>query len=61
VTECDGQCVVASLFYGEEDDSSDEEMANNKFVGDKSIGASEFHSRLLTDTVPFRFMCDYIF
>jgi hypothetical protein len=52
--------------------SSDEEMANNKFVGAASIGASEFNSRLLADmaprrklkareafTVPFRFLCDY--
>jgi hypothetical protein len=52
--------------------SSDEEMANNKFVGATSIGASEFHSRLLADTasrrklkareaftVPFRLLCDY--
>jgi hypothetical protein len=52
--------------------SSDEEMANNKFVGATSIGASESHSRLLADTtsrrklkareaftVPFRFLCDY--
>jgi hypothetical protein len=52
--------------------SSDEEMANNKFVGATSIGASEFHSRILADTasrrkiktreaftVPFRFLCDY--
>jgi hypothetical protein len=47
-------------------------MVNNKFVGATSIGASEFHSRLLADTasriklkareaftVPFRFLCDY--
>jgi hypothetical protein len=47
-------------------------MANNKFVGDTSLGASEFHSYLLADTttrrclkamevftVPFRFLCDY--
>jgi hypothetical protein len=52
--------------------SSDEEMANNKFVGATSIGASDFHSRLLADvasrrklkareafTVSFRFLCDY--
>jgi hypothetical protein len=52
--------------------SSDEEMANNKFVGATSIGVSDFHSRLLADTasrrklkareaftVPFRFLCDY--
>jgi hypothetical protein len=52
--------------------SSDEEMANNKFVGATYIGASDFHSRLLADTasrrklkareaftVPFHFLCDY--
>jgi hypothetical protein len=52
--------------------SSDEEMANNKFGGATSIGASDFHSRLLADTasrrtlkvreaftVPFGFLCDY--
>jgi hypothetical protein len=52
--------------------SSDEEMANNKLVGDTSVGASDFNSRLLADTasrrklkareaftVPFRFLCEY--
>jgi hypothetical protein len=52
--------------------SSDESVANNKFVGSASLGASDFHSRLLADTasrrklkareaftVPFRFLCDY--
>jgi hypothetical protein len=52
--------------------SSDEEMVNHKFVGDTSLGVSEFHSRLLADTasrrklkareaftVPFRFLCNY--
>jgi hypothetical protein len=52
--------------------SSDEEMANNKFVGATSIGARDFHSRLLADTasrrklkareaftIPFSFLCDY--
>jgi hypothetical protein len=47
-------------------------MANNKFVGDTSLDASEFHSGLLADTasrsklkereaftVPFRCLCDY--
>jgi hypothetical protein len=47
-------------------------MANNTFVGYMSLGASDFHSRLLADTasgrklkarevftVPFRFLCDY--
>jgi hypothetical protein len=47
-------------------------MANNKFVGATSLGASKFHSRLLDDTasqrklksreaftVPFRFLCNY--
>jgi hypothetical protein len=52
--------------------SSDEEMVNNKSVGATSVGASDFHSRLLADTasrtkikarealnVPFCFLCDY--
>jgi hypothetical protein len=52
--------------------SSDDEMANNKFVGATSVGASDFHSRLLAETasrrklksreactVPFIFLCDY--
>jgi hypothetical protein len=73
VTECDGQCMVSSPYYGVDNDSSDEEMANNKFVGDTSLGASEFHSRLLADTasrtklkareaftVPFHFLCNYV-
>jgi hypothetical protein len=46
-------------------------MANNKFVGATSIGASDFHSRLLADTASRRklkareaftilhFLCDY--
>jgi hypothetical protein len=47
-------------------------MVNNKFVGATSLGASDFHSRLIADTasqrklkardaltVPFRFLCDY--
>jgi hypothetical protein len=56
-----------------DESSSDEEMANKKFVGATSLGASDFHSRLLADTasrrelkareaftVPFRFLCDYV-
>jgi hypothetical protein len=52
----------------DDEDSSDEEMANNKFFGATSLGASDFHSRILADTasrsklkareaftVPFRF------
>jgi hypothetical protein len=47
-------------------------MVNNKFVGTTSLGASDFHSRLLADTAsrrelkareactaPSRFLCDY--
>jgi hypothetical protein len=58
--------------YMNNEASNDEEMANNKFVGATSIGASDFHSRLLADTVsrrklkareaftvPFDFLCDY--
>jgi hypothetical protein len=40
LTECDGQCMEASPFYGEDGDLSDEDMANNKFVGDTFLGAS---------------------
>jgi hypothetical protein len=72
VTECNGQGLDASSFYVDDEDSSDEEMENNQFVGDKSLDASEFHSRLLADTasrrkikareaftVLFHFLCDY--
>jgi hypothetical protein len=38
--------------YVDDKDSSDEEMANNKFVGDTSLGMSEFHSKLLAGTAP---------
>jgi hypothetical protein len=34
VTEYKGQCLDASSFYVDDDDASDEEMVNNKFVGD---------------------------
>jgi hypothetical protein len=40
LTECDGQCIDTSPFYGEEDGSSYEEMTNSKCVGDISLGAS---------------------
>jgi hypothetical protein len=53
-TEFDEQCIEISPFYGEDDNSSDEEMANNKFVGCTSLGASEFHSCLLADTASRR-------
>jgi hypothetical protein len=56
----------------DDEDSSDEEMVKNNFVGDTSLDASEFHSRLLADTeswrklkareaftTPFRFLCEY--
>jgi hypothetical protein len=52
--------------------SSDKGMVNNKFAGATSIGASDFHSRLIADTasqrrlkareaftIPFRLLCDY--
>jgi hypothetical protein len=45
---------------------------NNKFVGETSLGESEFHARLLANTAtrrklnareafgdPFQFLCDY--
>jgi hypothetical protein len=57
-----------SASYVNDEASSDEEMASNKFVGATSLGESDFHSRLLADTasrrnlkargaftVPFRF------
>jgi hypothetical protein len=61
-----------SASYVDDEDSSDEEMVNNNFVGATSLGASEFISRLLAATaprrklkareaftVPFNFVCDY--
>jgi hypothetical protein len=61
-----------SSLYVDDEDSSGEEMVNNKFVDDTSLGVSDFHSRLLADTasrrklkarealtVPFHFLCDY--
>jgi hypothetical protein len=58
--------------YMNKEVSSDEEIGNNKFVGDTNIGASDFHSRLLADKasrrklkareafiIPCRFLCDY--
>jgi hypothetical protein len=72
VTACNGQGLEKYSFYVDDEDSSDYEMANNKFVSDMSLGTSEFHSILLADTasrrklkareaftVPFRFLCDY--
>jgi hypothetical protein len=54
VTACNDQGLDTSSFYVDDEDSNDEEMANNKFVGDTSLGASEFHSRLLADTASRR-------
>jgi hypothetical protein len=48
--ECNWQWLDASLFYEDDADSSDEEMENNKCVGDVSLGSNDFHSRLLADT-----------
>jgi hypothetical protein len=69
---CNEQELDIPASYMNNEVSSDEEMANNKFVGATSIGASNFHSRLLSYTasqrkrkareaftVPFRFLCDY--
>jgi hypothetical protein len=69
---CNEQDLNIPASYMNNEVSSDEEMANNKFVGATSIGASDFHSRLLADTasrrklkareaftVPFTFLCDY--
>jgi hypothetical protein len=55
-------------------DSSDDEMASNKFVSATSFGARELYSRLLADTasqrklksredfnLPFSFLCDYAY
>jgi hypothetical protein len=47
---CNKQGLDTSSFYVDGEYSSDEEMVNNKFVGDTSLGASEFHSILLADT-----------
>jgi hypothetical protein len=65
---CNEQGLDISASHVNDEASSDEEMANNKFVGSTSLGASDFHSRLLADTasrrklkareaftVPFRF------
>jgi hypothetical protein len=69
---CNEQGLNISASYVNDEASSDEEMANNKCVNATSLGASDFHSRLLADTesqrklkareaftVPFRFLCDY--
>jgi hypothetical protein len=69
---CNEQNLNIPASYMNNEVSSDEEMASNKFVGAKNIGASDFHSRLLAHkasqrklkareafTVPFRFLCDY--
>jgi hypothetical protein len=69
---CNEQNLNIPASYMNNEVSSDEEMANNKFVGATSIGASDFHSRLLADTAsrrklkareaftgPFCFLCDY--
>jgi hypothetical protein len=69
---CNLQNLNIPASYMNNEVSSDEEIGNNKFVGDTHIGASDFHSRLLADTasrrklkareaftVPFRFLCDY--
>jgi hypothetical protein len=51
---CNEQGLDISESYVDDKDSSDEEMANNKFVGAMSLGASDFHSRLLADTASQR-------
>jgi hypothetical protein len=69
---CNEQDLDIPASYMNNEVSSDEEMVNNKFVGATSIGASEFHSRLLADTasrrklkareaftISFHFLCDY--
>jgi hypothetical protein len=43
-----------SASYMNDEVSSDEEMVNNKFFGSTSLGASDFHSRLLSDTASRR-------
>jgi hypothetical protein len=47
---CNDQGLDMYVFYADGKDLSDEEMANNKFVRATSLGASDFHSRLLADT-----------
>jgi hypothetical protein len=69
---CNDQNLNIPASYMNNEVSSDEEMANNKFVGATHIGASDFHSRLLADTasrrklkareaftIPFHCLCDY--
>jgi hypothetical protein len=51
---CNEQDLDIPASYMNNEVSSDEEMVNNKFVGATSIGASEFHSRLLADTASQR-------
>jgi hypothetical protein len=51
---CNLQNLNIPASYMNNEVSSDEEIGNNKFVGDTNIGASDFHSRLLADTVSRR-------
>jgi hypothetical protein len=52
--EYDGKCIDASPFYGAADDSSDQEIANSKCVGQAALCKSECHARLLANTATRR-------
>jgi hypothetical protein len=51
---CNEQGLDIYASYVNDKVSSGEEMANNKFFGATSLGASDFHSRLLADTASRR-------
>jgi hypothetical protein len=51
---CNDQGLDISASYVDDEASSDEEMVNNKFVGDTYLGASDFNSRLIADTASQR-------
>jgi hypothetical protein len=67
---CDGNCVDMDLVV--DDDSSDDEIASNKYVGSTEVSSSDFYAHLLADTatqrklkgreafvILFRFLCDH--
>jgi hypothetical protein len=71
--ECDGNCVDMDPIFGVDNDSSNDEMASNKYSGSTEVSGSDVHTRLLADTVtsrklkgrevftvPFQFLCDYV-
>jgi heat shock protein HspQ len=56
--ECDGVCVDIDPIFGVDDDSSDDEMASNKYAGSTEASGSDFHARLLADTATRRKLKD---